>query len=208
MDEDLKKRILEVGELIKQLPEKVQERAFELLLSNELRGQQRENQKPTSPDEKPDSSAEAAKGGAEAAVQSRGGEDLALGDLHLKAKKFLDKEGATLSDLNGLFYKEGGDIKPLFEDLKTTKASESQIRLGLLAALRNAIEKGEFEVDGEDLRRQCQLRKTYDGANFNANFKNNRRLFEKFETYDKATPIIRLSQEGRTELEKLIKELQ
>jgi hypothetical protein len=32
MDEDLKKKILEIGEIVKQLPENVQEKAFELLL--------------------------------------------------------------------------------------------------------------------------------------------------------------------------------
>ena len=120
----------------------------------------------------------------------------------------MEKQELSLGDLNELFYKEGGQIKPLFEDLKTTKASESQIRLGLLSALRGAIQNGEFEFNGEDVRQQCELRKTYDSTNFKANFRNNKRLFDKFENYDKENPTIRLSEDGRAELAKLIKELQ
>jgi len=208
MDEELKKKILEVGEVVKTLPAAVQEKAFEMLLSHELGGALgRRGKDVGAANEEQNDQKSGSGGGAEAAVQSRGGEDLAQQDLHLKAKKFLEKQGLSLDDLNELFYKEGDVIRPLFEDLKTTKASESQIRLGLLSALRNAIQNGEFEFNGEDVREQCQLRKTYDQANFKANFRNNRRLFDKFENYEKAKPIIRLSEEGREALAKLIKEL-
>jgi hypothetical protein len=208
MDEELKKKILEVGEVVKALPAAVQEKAFEMLLSHELGGALGRKHKDDGASDEDNDQKGASGGGAEAAVQSRGGEDLALQDLHLKAKKFLEKQGLSLDDLNELFYKEGDAIRPLFEDLKTTKASESQIRLGLLSALQNAIQKGEFEFNGEDVRLQCQLRKTYDKANFKANFRNNRRLFDKFENYEKDKPIVRLSEEGREALAKLIKELQ
>jgi hypothetical protein len=43
---------------------------------------------------------------------------------------------------------------------------------------------------------------------FKANFRNNKRLFDKFENYEKEKPEIRLSEEGREALAKLIKELQ
>jgi len=59
-----------------------------------------------------------------------------------------------------------------------------------------------------EVRLQCQLRKTYDAANFKANFRNNKRLFDKFENYERDKPTIRLSEEGRESLAKLIKELQ
>jgi len=207
MDEELKKKILEIGEVVKGLPATVQEKAFEMLLSQELGGAHGRKGKEIEATNTDLNGQKAGNGGAEAAVQGRGGEDLAQQDLHLKAKKFLEKQGLSLDDLNELFYKEGDAIKPLFEDLKTTKSSESQIRLGLLSALRNAIQNGEFEFSGEDVRQQCQLRKTYDATNFKANFRNNRRLFDKFESYDKEKPIIRLSEEGREALAKLIKEL-
>lgn len=208
MDEELKKKILEIGEVVKGLPATVQEKAFEMLLSQELSGTSGPKGKEIDTTIKDQNGQKAGNGGgAEAAVQGRGGEDLAQQDLHLKAKKFLDRQGLSLDDLNELFYKEGDAIKPLFEDLKTTKSSESQIRLGLLSALRNAIQNGDFEFSGEDVRQQCQLRKTYDATNFKAHFRNNKRLFDKFDSYDKAKPLIRLSDEGREALAKLIKEL-
>lgn len=210
MDEELKKRILEIGEVVKALPTAVQEKAFEMLLSHELGetlGHQRKGTEADTKDENDLKGGDSGSGG-DAAGQNRGGEDLAQKDLHLKAKKFLEKQGLSLDDLNELFYKEGDSIKPLFEDLKTTKSSESQVRLSLLSALRNAIQSGEFEFDGEDVRQQCVLRKTYDAANFKANFRNNKRLFDKFESYEKEKPTIRLSEEGREMLAKLIKELQ
>lgn len=208
MDEELKKKILEIGEVVKELPATVQEKAFEMLLSQELGGipGQRGKEVETATKDQDDQKT-ASGGGAEAAVQGRGGEDLTQQDLHLKAKKFLEKQGLSLDDLNELFYKEGGAIEPLFEDLKTTKSSESQIRLGLLSALRTAIQNGDFEFSGEDVRQQCQLRKTYDATNFKANFRNNKRLFDKFESYDREKPLIRLSEEGREALAKLIREL-
>src|SRR5207248_8901682 len=113
----------------------VQEKAFEMLLSQELGG----TAKPATAKLEEEDAGKDNEGGAEAAIQKRGGEDLLTGDLHLKARKFLDKQGLSVDDLNELFYKEAGVIKPLFEDLKTTRASESQIRLSLLAALQNAI---------------------------------------------------------------------
>ena len=208
MDEELKKTILEIGDVVKALPAAVQEKAFEMLLAREL-GHTfgRTAKDPGAAQDQDDSSSKNA-GSAEAAVQSRSGEDLTPQDLHLKVKKFLEKQGLTLDDLNELFYKEGDAIRPLFEDLKTTKSSESQIRLGLLSALRNAILSGEFEFSGEDVRQQCQSRKTYDATNFKANFRNNKKLFDKFESYEKEKPMIRLTEDGREALAKLIRELQ
>ncbi|MCU1269553.1 MAG: hypothetical protein JWN74_847 [Acidobacteriaceae bacterium] len=206
MDEELKKKVIEIGETVKALPPNVQEKAFEMLLARELGlGGTAHRDTATGGQQ---GAGEAAQAGAEQAIQTKGGEDLGTNDLHLKARKFLEKQSLSLDDLNELFYKQGDDIEPLFEDLKTTKSSESQIRLGLLSALRNAIKTGEFEFSGEDVRQQCQLRKTYDSTNFKANFRNNRRLFDKFDSYEKEKPTIRLSEEGRSELAKLIKELQ
>jgi hypothetical protein len=133
--------------------------------------------------------------------------DLPIKFLHVKAKRFLDKYGVTLEDLNQVLYLKGEELFPLYDDLKTTKASQSQIRVGLLQALMSGIKNGEFEFDGEAVRQECQDRKCYDPTNFSVNFKNNAVLFESFEKYDKQQPIIRLSDEGRKALEKAINEL-
>jgi hypothetical protein len=124
----------------------------------------------------------------------------------VKVRKFMERHSITLDHLNQLFYKDGGEIKPLYEDLKTTRMAESQIRAALLHALLSAMKSGEFVADGEAVRAEVQQRKAYDKANFAANFKNNASLFEGFESYVKANPI-RLSEDGRKELAELIKEL-
>jgi hypothetical protein len=140
-----------------------------------------------------------------------GDSDLTLKDLHVKAKKFLQKYGTTLEDLNQIFYKEGsgdeGKLLPLYEDLKTTKAAESQVRIALMQALESGIKTGEFEFDGEAVRKECQTRKCYDMNNFSANFKNSSDLFDGFEKYDKQEPTIKLSDAGRKALAKAISEL-
>lgn len=124
----------------------------------------------------------------------------------MKVRKFMERHTITLDHLNQLFYKDGGEIKPLYEDLKTTRMAESQIRAALLHALLSAMKTGEFVADGEAVRGEVQQRKAYDKANFAANFKNNASLFEGFESYVKANPL-RLSEDGRKELAELIKEL-
>lgn len=201
MDEALKKNVLEIGELVKQLPEKIQEKAFEMLLARELGGDtKKKGEGLKEPEEAPDSSPEQA-------IKTAGAEDLQLKDLPIKARKFLEKQGLSIDHINQLFYRENAELKTLYEDLKTTKTSESQVRLGLLSALKNGLEIGEFEFNGESVRQQCQIRKCYDAANFTTHFKNNAKLFENFSSYEKNSPI-RLSEDGRKELASLIKELQ
>ncbi|HEX2828866.1 MAG TPA: hypothetical protein VHP37_21120 [Burkholderiales bacterium] len=133
--------------------------------------------------------------------------DLTLADLHVKARKFLEKYGLSIAEINNLFYKEGTEIKPLYEDLKTTRMSEAQIRVTLFQALRRGLSDGEFTAQIENVRAECRDRKALDGANFAANYKNNNSLFD-FDKYDKDTKILRLSEDGRKELAQLIKELQ
>ena len=134
--------------------------------------------------------------------------DLAIRDVHVKARKFLEKYGKTIADLNQIFYKEAGELRPLYEDLKTTRTSESQTRIALLHALLSGINAGKFQFDGEEVRKECQVRKCYDAGNFSANFKNSAALFDGFEKYDKQSPVIRLSEAGREALSKVIVELQ
>ena len=132
---------------------------------------------------------------------------MTLAGLPIKARKFLEKYGRSIDDLKQLFYKDGEDITPLYEDLKTTKITESQIRISLLAALREGMKTGEVVFDGESVRTECQLRKCYDKANFAAIFKRNAVLFDGFEAYDPESPKVRLSEGGKEQLSNLIVEL-
>jgi hypothetical protein len=126
-------------------------------------------------------------------------------DVHVKVRKFLEQHQLEMSHINQLFYKEGDLVKPLYDDLKTTKIAESQIRIALLQALDRSTKSGEFTFNRETVRQECQTRKCYDSANFASNFKVKSQLFEE---YDKDTPQLRLSDAGKTELASLIRALQ
>jgi hypothetical protein len=213
LPEDLKADVLEIASIAKGCPDNLQERCFELLLSHYLDGlratapEKDEAAPPTRPPERDQGSADSTSNGQPSASPSSSGQDLTTGDLHLKARKFLEKYGRSLADLNQLFYKEGDEFKPLYEDLKTTKITESQIRLALLAALKEGIKTGDFVFDGEKVRAECQLRKCYDQANFAATFKRNAALFDAFESYDSELPKVRLSEAGKEQLSALVKDL-
>jgi hypothetical protein len=212
MADKLKQKIAEFVGVAKDCPENLQEKCFSILLEDYLR-QGRTKRPRESIEEEPatgDTGADkvATTGSQEVVTKTKTQqEDIAEVDLHAKARQFLKKAGLSVDDINQLFYKQEGNFLPLYDDLKTTKGSESQIRIALLHALLNGMHKGDFEFNGETVRGEVQLRKCYDAPNFAAHFKNNKDLFEGFTNYNKANPIIRLSTDGKTRLAELIKDL-
>ncbi len=203
---DIKDKILEIASIAKKCPENLQEKCFEVLLKDFLEKQSRFIGKA-----KPPPSGEGSEPGDEEdlkkVVEPQQG-DIPEKDLHLKARKFLKSNSLTIDHINQVFYKEGDEIRPLYDDLKTTKASESQIRIALLHALKNALSSGEFEFNGEEVRSECQIRKCYDPPNFTAAFKNYKDRFENFEKYQKKSPVIRLGVQGKSTLAEIIRDLQ
>jgi hypothetical protein len=131
---------------------------------------------------------------------------IATSDLHIKFKSFMDKNNVSIDAVNSLYYFESGSFLSLYDDLKTTKMAEVQIRISLLQALNNAMSTGDFSFDREAVRSECQKRKVYDKRNFTTNFKNNSSLFDNHIEYKKGEQI-KLSEKGKGELVKLIGEL-
>jgi hypothetical protein len=205
----LKEKVEEFAEIAKSLPQNLQVICFDLLLRNHLEGGKRpaETKSPTPETPTGPIGPPAAIPAAPAPNAGVKQQDLTNADLHLKARKFLDKHALSISQLNNLFFKEDGQLKPLYEDLKTTRMSESQIRVTLLLALRRGLTDGEFETDVESVRDQCNQRKCYDSNNFSANYNNNKTLFD-FKKFTKDTKSVRLSEVGRKELADIIQELQ
>jgi len=207
MSEDLKKKIKEFSDIASTCPENLQVTCFELLLKDYLdKLQQAPIKKRQTDTTKGTDEKNVTKGDATEDEQKQ--EDFTNADLHVKTRKFLSDQSLTVDHINQIFYKEGDKVEPLFDDLKTTKLAESQIRISLLQALKNSITTGNFEFDGEAVRSETEIRKCYDSANFAANFKNNKNLFEGFEKYDKKSPAIRLSKLGRDELAAIVRDLQ
>jgi hypothetical protein len=212
MSEKLKQKIMEFVTLAKECPDNLQEKCFELLLNDHLQGLRQKTPKETGDEkgEKRRSDEEKKDEGKkdDDLEKKPRQEDIAENDLHVKARQFLKKTGLTVEHINQLFYKEDGKFLPLYDDLKTTKAAESQIRIALLDSLLKGLHTGEFEFNGESVREEAQVRKCYDSPNFTTNFKNSKNLFEGFTAYNKASPTIRLSADGKTKLAEVIKDLQ
>jgi len=206
---NLRDKVKELAEVAALVPENLQATCFEVLLRNYLTSFSEKGMPSTKAvmavDSTPSIRTEPSNKNFEEAAQAQA--DVALTDLHVKARKFMEKNGISISELNNLFYKEGTAIKPLYEDLKTTKMSEVQVRITLLQALHSALVDGEFAVQVEDVRTECRDRKALDSTNFAANYKNNSTLFD-FNKYDKNTKFLRLSEDGKKELARFIKELQ
>ena len=207
MSDKLKQKIMEFVALAKECPENLQAKCFELLLADHLQqlrpkvvsiGEDTKPPKPTGDETK--------KGDEDKKASQQ--EDIAETDLHVKARQFLKKSGLTVEHINQLFYKEEGNFLPLYDDLKTTKASESQIRIALLHSLLKGMHTGDFEFNGESVREEAQVRKCYDTPNFAAHFKNSKELFEGFSKYSKTSPTIKLSANGKAKLAEVIKDLQ
>ena len=134
-------------------------------------------------------------------------DDISDSDLHVKIRRFLDKYDLSVEHLNQIFYKENDQILSLYDDLKTTSTSGCQIRITLLQSLKAAITTGEFKTTVEKARKEVQERKCYESSNWGSNYTNNADLFD-FDKYSKKLKDITLTEEGKKELAKLIKELQ
>lgn len=208
----LPEKVKEFAEIAASVPENLQVTCFELLLRDHLdsiseKSAQPKKQVALAPNS--GSSADAAHNDGAQGIEkgALAQADVTQADLHVKARKFMEKYSISISEINNLFYKEEEAIQPLYEDLKTTRMSEAQIRIALLQALHHALSEGDFVAQVENIRTECRDRKALDGANFSANFKNNGSLFD-FDTYGKDTKSLRLSEDGRKELAEVIKELQ
>lgn len=194
-----KETLNEIVELANSCPEKYQEKCFEILLGAELNSSNANTpERSLIPDEPSNSST---------TDRTETSHEISKLDLHIKTQNFLEKFGIEYKTINRVFYKEGGAIRLMVDDLKTTRSSEVQVKLGLISAFINAVENGSFDFDGEAIRALVQERKAYDKANFAANFKNNGSLFESLTSYSKQSPTIKLSEAGKAELATLIKDL-
>jgi hypothetical protein len=211
MPADFIENVRELIALAKECPENLQEKCLQMLLEDFLK---RSGDVKRTPRPAPDPLAaalEVEEQPHETSGQDTqpppGQRDLLMTDLHLRAKKFLTTYSLDLDDINQLFFIEAGEVKPLYDDLKSTKASETQVRVGLLQALRTGIKDGEFQFNGEDVRVECQERKAYDKKNFSANFNNSASLFAGFEKYDRSAPVLKLTDAGKQRLAATIKEI-
>ena len=212
---NLKEEIKEIVDILALVPEPHKAMCFEMLLNEALANRRTPL---SSPQAQPAAKLKAAEPIAlladpvEPAAQSsngiqpkvNNGSDIAISDLHMKTKKFLEKYEVTLAQLNELYYKNDEVFESLSVDLKVTKMSEGQIRIALLQALQNSLASGNFQTTVEAVREECKARKTYDSTNFTAHFKNNAEIFD-FGAWSSDLTELRLSEAGKKELATAVK---
>ena len=199
----LKEKVLELVKIAQECPENLQQACFEILLKNAIGTQ--EPQKLAETGQNGVSNKKEPKSVVEDSSKTQ--DDLSYKGVHVKVRRLLEKYALTIDNLNQVFYKEGDQILPLYNDLKTTRTSESQVRITLLQCLHNAIQTGEFQTSVEAVRKEATDRKCYDVNNWANNFTNNAALFD-FERYSKKLKTVTLSEQGKTELVTLVKEIQ
>lgn len=205
----LKDKVLEIAAIAQDCPENLQQICFEVLLKHAMCGAPPPPPPPPTGDPK-DKEDKTDKVDPKSVVEqtSQTQDDIAEIDFHVKVRRVLKKQKVTMKEINQLFYKEGTDILPLFDDLKTTRTSESQIRITLLRCFLNAVQEGDFSTTLEAVQEEATQRKCYDSKNWNNNFTNNSALFNFGDKFTRKIPTIGLSDQGKVELADLIKELQ
>lgn len=177
---ELEAKIKEILAIVEKVPEKFQEKCFEVLLSSSLTTvssvtQMRKEKKK---------------------------EDEEIAPIPIDVKAFLQQYNLPKEKLDKLFLIQGTEVRVIYE-IKTARKSNAQIQIATLTALENALKDKKFKFGMEDVRQKCKDQRCYDGANFKAHFKNNAIMFKSL-TDEEA---IELSPDGKAELAETILEI-
>jgi len=180
MYQNLKNEIKEIIEIVKQCPETLQEKCFELLLENYLKTNEKSKFKEDTAKfdfEKPIQTTSDISLKKENHVSTE--DEITLTDFHIKIRKFLETNNITINAINSLYYKEDGKLMPLYESLNSNKMTDCQNRIALLTAFENSFSNGgEMIFNGEVVRQRCQDLKCYDAPHFADTFKRFSLLFD------------------------------
>lgn len=209
MYQGLKNEIKDIIGIVKQCPESLQEKCFELLLENYLKFDNKKTEDSPEKDAgvfEPVSNYEANESKEENQLNVE--EEIVLTDFHIKIRKFLETNGITIKMINSLYYKEDGKLMPLYETLNSNKMTDCQNRIALLTAFENSFSNGgEMVFNGEVVRQRCQDLKCYDAPHFADTFKRFSSFFDNWTgKYDKKVTYS-LSVEGKKELVNVLLEL-
>lgn len=208
MYQNLKDEIREIIEIVKQCPESLQEKCFELLLDNYLKSNGQKQTILTVAQLKDDPPINNQIENTSSIQNQNVEQEISLKDFHVKIQRFLQTYNISLQQINNLYYKDNAELQPLYDTLNSTSMSDCQIRLALLSAFENAYHNdGDLSFNCETVRSRCQAMKCYNSPNFTSNFKASCNLWDNWpEKYDKNL-LIMLSVEGKKELAKLLAEL-
>lgn len=197
MYEELKAELKSIVELVESLPEKYQERSFDLLLSHLLsdrskvklgKGAGDITPLPAPPSPPSDD-------------ESRDNGDFVI---PAKVRTLLRRYSVEEAQLRALVMMEGQEVHFVHEP-RNVKVATGQIQWSLLLALQSALQGRDFLVDPEAVRSICQDKGFYDPKNFSNAFRNNQTLFQRLPQPQGES--VRLSSEGEEGLAALIRSL-
>jgi hypothetical protein len=203
MDAALKTEIQEIVEVLKTVPEPLQLRAFEILLQDAIDrtgGKKRLRQQDAAKDDERDEDGTTDKN--KDKQRERESEGLDPNTLPMRVKAFMKRTNVTAPQIEKLFHVENKQYEPIWA-VKVTKFSKAQVQIALLHSLQRALTLGEFSFDREEVKTECENRKSYDSKNFKVNFRNNDKYFSGLEK----NGLVSLTDDGMTALANLITEL-
>jgi len=182
---DLLKEIKEILEVVKNCPQNLQEKCFEILLNNALNQTKKSSTSNTTLE----------------TTQDIGN---IPNEISKRIKTFAGQFGLTETSVTKVFLAdESGNVSIEVTDLKAKKTSQQQRRLALLIGARHQFMEGSFDVPNDELREMCVTYGAYDAANFAVNIKNFKEIFAGFKSGAKN----KLSLAGKKQTADLIKEL-
>jgi hypothetical protein len=202
--ESLKKGLKDIALMMKEIPEPLQERVYDAMLTKLLAdaGVFDDKAPKMTPVYTP------APAGNGPTPEKAGGPpppgERAPLPMTAQVRVFMGKTGVTADDLSKICFLMDGDIYFVREPAPK-KISRGQIEWALLLALKNGLLNNAFSVDPEAVRSTCQEKGFYDRGNFAANFKANSKLFKDVPK-PQGEPQA-LSPDGLNELGVLVKQL-
>ena len=194
----LKSGIKEITDIVASVPEKFQDKCFELLLTS-LLGQKQSTERPDKTNEKENSEPDPS-------AKERKKPDHTSIPVTTQLRLLMKKTNVTIDELDKVVMYANDELHFIREP-HDVGISTGQVEWALLMALKNTILKDSMTADPEAIRSICQAKGFYDKANFAANFKSvkNAKMFKSpLVPQGSAEP---LSSEGQDALGKLIKRL-
>ena len=180
--DEVKNRMDELIEIADSLPEKYQQKGFEVLLSKLIDAIRAPTVTPELGRE-PETSKRAFV-------------------IPIDVRAFLRQYGISEENLKNLYLLDPEDVRSI-HTVQETRTSRAQIQVTLLTALENALRENKFEFSIENVRGRCRAHKIYNASNYMANFRNNAKFFKGLEDPEH----VELSPDGKSELADIVLEL-
>jgi hypothetical protein len=184
--DELEKLAKQAAAVADKLPDKYQQKGFEVILATLLGGNPIAPAVVTPPK------------GLEVPPQL----DAGAFTIPIDVRAFLQSFSVPEENLSKLFLMSGAEIRHKYR-IKTTVKSKAQIQVALLTALENALRGGKFEFAWEDVKSRCADLGVLDTGNYRNHFNNNKKFFKTLQDHEH----IEVSPDGKAELAEAIVEL-